>query len=396
MNLLFIKKFSAFSLAVLTAAALAGCGKPAEGQTAGGTATVESFSETAETTETETSVSSDNEAGEPVSGVTSETVSENETATEKAVGTENRGTTFSADAESLLGEWYAIDFIGTENTSVTFGGDGSFSLVRDDFNESGTYTVSDGLVEVIYNDGENWEAWAALFDGDILILKQLGLNRDVIEEDYLPYDDSLSVGEYLDREGNYGMECILSKEKSALAEQEDILGAWYGKYDGLEGLIIFNGQSVAELSVGDILDIPVAVRNGRFAATGEMPKNVSLEGEYCFYLCGGKIYAIICDDDYFAYEDHTMILEKYETVPLTADMLEGSLGRVSDTYYYFKDGKFYSFTEVKDMTGYDFKIDGDKIVLPIDGRDVTFKYYILGDDVYLMGEDISIDFVLPE
>ena len=48
------------------------------------------------------------------------------------------------------------------------------------------------------------------------------------------------------------------------------------------------------------------------------------------------------------------------------------------------------------MTGYDFKIDGDKIILPIDGKDVTFKYYILGDDVYLMGEDINIAFVLPE
>ncbi len=391
-----MKKFLAALLAIFAAAALSGCVKPAEGQTAGGITAFENFSETSETVKTETSVSSDNETVEPASGATSETVSETETATEKAVRTEKRGTTFSADAESLLGEWYAIDFISMKNTSVIFGEDGCISLVRDDFTESGTYTVSDGLVEVIYNDGEDWEAYAALFDGDILILKQLGLNQDVIEEDYLPYDDSLSVGEYLYREGNYGMECILSKKKSVLAEQEDILGAWYGKDDDLEGLMIFNGQSVAELSMGDIMDIPVTVRNGKFVLTGEIPKNVSMEEECLFYLCGGKIYMIMCGDDYFIYDDHTLILERYESAALTADMLDGSLGRVSDTYYYFKDGKFYSFTEIADMTGYDFKIDGDKIILPIDGKDVTFKYYILGDDVYLMGEDINIAFVLPE
>lgn len=393
-----MKKFLAALLAVSVTAALAGCNNPADEQLINDitedTPLATEISETV--SETETSVPSDNETAEPASGAASEAASENETAAEKAVGTENRGTTFSADAESLLGEWYAIDFIGMENAAVTFGEDGSFSLVRDDFTESGTYTVSDGLVEVIYNDGEDWEAWAALFDGDVLIIKFIGWNYELIKEEYLPYDGSIPVGEYLEREGTDGIEYVLSKEKSALAEQEDILGAWYGKYDGLEGLMIFNEQSVAELSVGDILDIPVAVRNGKFVLTGEMPKNVSLGDERLFYLCGGKIYAIICDDDYFAYEDHTMILEKYETVPLTADMLEGSLGRVSDTYYYFKDGKFYSFTEIADMTEYDFKIDGDKIILPIDGSDAAFKYYILGDDVYLMGEDINIAFVLPE
>jgi len=387
-----IKKLSAFSLAVITAA-LAGCGNPAEEQV------IDDITEdTSLSTETSETVSEKETETESVSETTTTTSAETsaETATEKAVSTEKRGTTFSADSESLLGEWYAIDFIGMENTSVIFGEDGCISLVRDDFTESGTYTVSDGLVEVIYNDGEDREAYVALFDGDILILKQLGLNQDVIEEDYLPYDDSLSVGEYLYREGNYGMECILSKEKSVLAEQEDILGAWYGKDDDLEGLMIFNGQSVAELSMGDIMDIPVTVRNGKFVLTGEIPKNVSMEEECLFYLCGGKIYMIMCGNDYFTYDDHTLILERYESAALTADMLEGSLGRVSDTYYYFKDGKFYSFTEIADMTGYDFKIDGDKIILPIDGKDVTFKYYILGDDVYLMGEDINIAFVLPE
>ncbi|MDE6745435.1 MAG: hypothetical protein K2J72_02220, partial [Oscillospiraceae bacterium] len=294
------------------------------------------------------------------------------------------------------GEWYAINFIDMENATVTFGEDGSFSLVRDDFTETGTYTVSDGLVEVIYNDGEDWEAWAAVFDGDVLILKFIGWNYELIREEYRPYNSGLPVGEYLDREGYDGIEYVLSKERSALAEQEDILGIWYAEKDDLEGLMIFNEQSVTELSVGDISEMPVAVRNGRFVETGEMPQNVSLGDERCFYLCGGKIYAIICDDDYFAYDDHTLILEKYEPAALTADMLDGSGSRDSETYYYFKDNKFYSFTEIEDMIGYDFKIDGDKIILPIDGKDVTFSYYILGYDLYLMGEDMNIAFVLPE
>lgn len=283
-----------------------------------------------------------------------------------------------------------------ENAAITFGEDGSVSLVRDDHTEIGTYTVSDGLVEVIYNDGEDWEAWAALFDRDVLILKFIGWNYELIKENYLPYDDSIPVGEYLEREGTDGIEYVLSKKKSTLAEQEDILGAWYGKDDDVEGLIIFNEQSIADLSVGDILDIPVAVRDGRFVETGEMPQNISLGDERCFYLCGEKIYMIMCGDDYFAYDDHMMILERYETAVLTADMLDGSVGRNSEIYYYFKDGKFYSFTEIADMTEYDYKIDGDTIILPIDGKDVTFEYYILGDDIYLMGEDINIAFVLPE
>lgn len=390
-----MKKFFAALLAISVTAALAGCSKPADGQLIDDiTEGISVVTESAETvSETKAAVSADIEAEDAALKETLETTTE--TVTEKATDTKKRGETFSADAESLIGEWYAIDFIGMENATVTFGEDSSFSLVRDDDTEAGTYTVSDGLVEVIYNDGEDWEAWLALFDGDVLILKFIGWNYDLIKEDYKPYDSGLSIGDYLEREGNYGIEYVLSKERSKLAEQEDILGVWYAEKDYVEGLIIFNEQSVADLSVGDISEIPVAVRNGRFVETGEMPQDVSLD-ERCFYLCGGKIYAIICDDDYFEYDEHTLILEKYEPVSLTADMLDGSGSRDSETYYYFKDNKFYSFNEIEDMTGYDFKIDGDKIILPIDGKDVTFSYYILGYDLYLIGEDINIAFVLSE
>lgn len=389
-----MKKFFAALLAISVTAALAGCDKPAEEQLI--TEDISAVTEaSADVSDAETAVISDSETEDSTLKETSET--KTETATEKSADTEKRGETFSADAESLPGEWYAINFIDMENATVTFREDGSFSLVSDDYTEIGTYTVSDGLVEVIYNDGEDREAWAAVFDGDVLILKFIGWNYELIKEEYRPYNSGLSVGAYLDSVGYDGIEYVLSKERSALAEQEDILGVWYTEKDYLEGLIIFNEQSVAELSAGDISEIPVAVRNGRFVETGEMPQNVSLEDELCFYLCGGKIYAIICeDDDYFAYDDHTLILEKYEPAVLTADMLDGSGSRNSETYYYFKDNKFYSFTEIEDMTGYDFKIDGDKIILPIDGKDVTFSYYILGYDLYLMGEDINIAFVLPE
>lgn len=56
-----------------------------------------------------------------------------------------------------------------DNAVFTFGEDGIVSTVRDGVSESGTYTVTDGLVEVISNGGEDWEAWTALFDGDVLI-----------------------------------------------------------------------------------------------------------------------------------------------------------------------------------------------------------------------------------
>ena len=63
-----MKKFLAALLAIFAAAALSGCVKPAEGQTAGGITASENFSETSETVKTETSVSSDNETVEPASG----------------------------------------------------------------------------------------------------------------------------------------------------------------------------------------------------------------------------------------------------------------------------------------------------------------------------------------
>lgn len=392
---LYMKKFFAALLAISITASLAGCGNPVEERNtediSENTAVVTEAAETV--SETESAVSADIEAEDTTLKETFETTTE--TVTEKATDTENRGETFSADAESILGEWYAIDFIGMKNAAVTFGEDGSLSIARDGDTEIGTYTVSDGLVEVIYNGGEDWQAWAAVFDGDVLILKFIGLNREVIKEDYKPYDSGLSVGEYLDREGSYGIDYVLSRERSTLAEQEDILGVWYAENDDLRGLMIFNEQSCAELSLGDIIDIPVAVRNGRFVETGEMPQNISLGDERYFYLCGGKIYMIMCEDDHFAYDD-MLILERYESVALTADMLDGSVGRDNETCYYFKDGQFYVFTEIADMAGYDFKIDGDKIVLPIDGKDAAFSYYVLGEDIYLMGEDINIAFSLSE
>lgn len=391
-----MKKFFAALLAISITAALAGCGdKPAEEQLIDditeGNSVVTEASETV--SETEADVSADIEAEDTALKETSET--KTEIVTEKATDTKKRRETFSADAESLLGEWYAIDFIGMKNATVTFGEDGSFSLVRDDdYKVIGTYTVSDGLVEVIYNDGEDWKAYVALFDGDVLILKFIGWNYDYIKEKYRPYDSELSVGEYLDREGNDGIEYVLSKEKSKLAEQEDVLGAWYASKDGMEGVMLFKENSITDMSVGDISDLPLMLRNGVYTETGEMPKNISMT-ECSFYICGEKIYMIF-DDDYFEYDEHTLVLERFQTAPLTADMLDGSVGRDNETYYYFKDGQFYVFTEIADMTGYDFKIDGDKIILPIDGKDVTFTYYIVGIDIYLVGENMNIALTLTE
>ncbi|MDE5859844.1 MAG: hypothetical protein K2H23_05600, partial [Oscillospiraceae bacterium] len=298
-------------------------------------------------------------------------------------------------AESLIGEWYAIDFIGMKNAAVTFKEDGSISLASGDETEVGTYTVSDGLVEVVYNDGKDWGAWAALFDGDVLIMKFIGLNQEVIREDYRPYSSELSAGEYLDSVGSYGAELVLSREKSKLAEQEDVLGAWYASKDDVEGVMLFKENSITDMSLGDISSYPLVLRNGVYTETGEMPLNVSM-AECSFYLCGGKIYMISNDDDYFEYDEHTLVLERFETAPLTADMLDGSVGRDNEIYYYFKDGQFYVFAEIADKVGYDFKIDGDKIILPIDGDDVTFSYYIVGDDIYLAGENMNIALTLTE
>jgi len=416
-----MKKLFAALLAISVTAALTGCNKPEEEQLIGKISEDTSVSsaavnETENASEAETTVITESESvSETETTVTSEseTVSEakttvtneSETVSDTKSGAEDTSKhvkTFSADAKSLTGVWYAVDFVSMENAVFTFSEDGSCSLVRDGYTESGTYTVSDGLVEVIYNDGKDWEAWAALFDGDVLIIKFIGWNYDLIREEYKPYESGLTVGDYLYEAGNDGIEYVLSKERSALAEQEDLLGVWKASDGSSEELIFFDSHGFVGMEYDDLSFIPVEVRNGVYTVTGEMPENVSLsEDDRRFYRCGEKVYVIIWEENYFGdsffeYDGQTIIMERYEQDVLTADMFDGRAGIESETYYYFKDGKFYSFTndieDAGDIKEYDYKIDGNKIILPVNGKETEFAYYISGDYLYLIGENKYIAF----
>ncbi len=397
-----MKKLFAVLLAISVTAALTGCNKPEEEQLIGKISEDMSVSsaaanETENASEAETTVTNESETVSETE-TTAETVFETKSGTED---TSKRVKTFSADAKSLTGVWYAVDFVGMENAVFTFGEDGSFSLVSDGYTEIGTYTVSDGLVEVIYNDGKDWEAWAAVFDGDVLIMKFIGLNYDLVREEYKPYESGLTVGDYLYEAGNDGIEYVLSKEKSALAEQEDLLGVWKASDGSSEGLIFFDEHGYVGMDDDDLMYIPVEVRNGVYTVTGEMPENVYLsEDDRRFYRCGEKVYVIIWEEtsfgSLFQYDGQTTIMERYEQNVLTDDMFDGRAGIESETYYYFKDGKFYSFTndieDAGDIKEYDYKIDGNKIILPVDGKETEFAYYISGDYLFLIGEKKYIAF----
>lgn len=401
-----MKKFFAALLAILTAAALAGCDNSADEQldddisedtsavTEAAETSSESVLETVSEIETETEITETLETGETMTETSAEAAAKRHT------DTENRGNTYSASKEDLFGTWYAVDFVGMDNAVFTFGEDGIVSTVRDGVSESGTYTVTDGLVEVISNDGEDWEAWAALFDGDVLILKFIGWNYDLIREEHKPYESGQTVGDYLYETGHNGIEFVLSKEKPVLAEQEDLLGVWKASNGSEEGLIFFDKHGYVGMD-DDLLFIPAEVVNGVLTVTGEMPKNVYLsDDDRRLYLCGEKAYTIVWEETSFGklfrYDDQTIIMERYEQEVLTADMFDGSAAADDEAYYYFNNGKFYVYANdienAEDIKEYEYKIDGNRVILPIDGTETEFAYYLWGDYLYLIGENKYLSF----
>lgn len=208
------------------------------------------------------------------------------------------------------------------------------------------------------------------------------------------------MGDYLYETGHNGIEFVLSKEKSALAEQEDLLGVWKASNGSEEGLIFFDKHGYVAMD-DDLLFIPAEVVNGVITVTGEMPKNVSLsDDDRRLYLCGEKAYTIVWEETSFGklfrYDDQTIIMERYEQEVLTADMFDGSAAADDEAYYYFNNGKFYVYANdienAEDIKEYEYKIDGNRVILPINGTETEFAYYLLGDHLYLIGENKYLTF----
>ena len=193
---------------------------------------------------------------------------------------------YAADQTSLIGTWYVINNDTTGDIAYTFEKDGTVSFSNAGENEVGTYTVKNGLLEVTLNDGDESyiNSLAAIIDGGDLVLDVIGLNTKLIRDEYVPYTADISIYEYCREQAPSGYPTFLSKERSVLAEQADILGEWEvfedGEYTGncifTEDGITHNGES-----------IPAVFKGGKPVSLSD---DASPSVETVVYLCGGRIY----------------------------------------------------------------------------------------------------------
>ncbi|MGN0609380.1 MAG: DUF5640 domain-containing protein [Oscillospiraceae bacterium] len=319
-----MKKITAlvFSAAVLVSV-FTGCGEAAESAELAEEITVSvsdvveaavTFSETLETTLEETSDTiserslTTSETGSETAEITtaaisetSLTASETEAVTEvtttaesaeKAAETKSGGT-YAADKDSLVGTWYAIDSESYEEMTYTFSEDGTITASDASKKESGTYTVNNGLLELTLSyEGEDYiQSIAAVVDGDVLVLDLIGLNTELIREEFVPYTEDRTLYDYCHDIGSTTVPLFLSREKSVLAEQKDVLGEWTVFEKGeAAGKCVFDENSITEIRNGKEETLPIMLKNGRTAFSGEAPENVSLSEDIVSYLCGGKIY----------------------------------------------------------------------------------------------------------
>lgn len=193
---------------------------------------------------------------------------------------------YAADQTSLIGTWYVINNDTSGDIAYTFEKDGTVTFSNVEENEVGTYTVKNGLLEVTLNNGDESyiNSLAAIIDGDALVLDVIGLNTELIRDEYVPYTADISIYDYCKEQAPSGYPTFLSKERSVLAEQADILGEWEvfedGEYTGncifTEDGITYNGES-----------IPAVFKDGKPVSLSD---DASPSVETVVYLCGGRLY----------------------------------------------------------------------------------------------------------
>ncbi|MGN0604570.1 MAG: DUF5640 domain-containing protein [Oscillospiraceae bacterium] len=216
-----------------------------------------------------------------------------ETAEEKSVGT------YAADKSSLVGTWYAINSEYFDGLTYIFDEDGTVTAFDAYEKQIGTYTAKNGLLEVTlpYEDEDYIHSVAAVVYDDALVLADIGINTELIREEYKPYTADISLYEYCKEQDPIGSPIFLSKEKSVLAEQKDVLGEWTVYENGeAVGKCVFNEDGITEIRNGYEETIPIILKGGRTAFSGEIPENVSLSDEVVTYLCGKKLYTFENDE----------------------------------------------------------------------------------------------------
>ncbi len=200
--------------------------------------------------------------------------------------------TYAADKDSIVGTWYTIDSEELGELCWTFSEDGTFTASDGSEQETNTYTIDNGLLELtrLYESEPFIQSYKAVIDEGVLIFAMEGLNTELIREEFVPYEVGQSVYDYFDDDDWLSFPIFMSREKSVLAEQKDVLGKWIAtECDEVVGTMLCEENSITAVD-GDYEEtMPVILKNGVMTAVGEIPENVSYS-DVPMYLCGGKLY----------------------------------------------------------------------------------------------------------
>lgn len=317
----------------------------------------------------ETSASvTETEAEETAAETTVETTTETEESTTAETAAQIKGGTYAADKDSIVGTWYAIDSEGVGDVCWTFSEDGTFTASDGSEQETGTYTIDNGLMELTYTDEDEpfIQSHKTVIDEGVLIFAMEGLNTELIREEYIPYEAGQSVYDYFDDDNWLSYPIFMSREKAVLAEQKDILGKWIAtECDEVVGTMLCEENSITAID-GDYEEtMPVILKNGVMTAVGEIPENVSYS-DVPMYLCGGKLYM---------FEDEFPIIIERISVAEKAS---------------FPTGYWMNYIERPDYTdrkSYTFNDDGTYRI-SMEMHDIYDKY-TFSDNVLTMTFDLS-------
>ena len=294
-----MKRFFAI---LLSAMVLTACSEKGEGAVEDITATEAVAEElTIVTTVEETTVSETETKAEETTAettaeteesTTAETTVETEESTTAETAAQTKDGTYAADKDSIVGTWYAIDSEGVGEVCWTFSEDGMFTASDGSEQETGTYTIDNGLMELTYTDEDEpfIQSHKTVVDEGVLIFAMEGLNTELIREEFVPYEAGQSVYDYFDDDDWLSYPVFMSREKAVLAEQKDVLGKWIAtECDEVVGTMLCEENSITMID-GDYEEtMPVILKNGVMTAVGEIPENVSYS-DVPMYLCGGKLY----------------------------------------------------------------------------------------------------------
>ncbi|MBQ8176375.1 MAG: hypothetical protein IJ035_04995 [Oscillospiraceae bacterium] len=357
-----MKRFFAIFLAAMF---LTACSEKGEGVVEKITTTeVVTEEVTTVTTEETTASVAEAEAEETTSVTTEEAV---ESTSAETVAQSKNGT-YAADKDSILGTWYTIDSEGFGEVCLTFNEDGTFTASDGSEQETNTYTIDNGLMELtLTDDSEPYiQSYKAVIDESVLIFAMEGINTELIREEYIPYEAGQSVYDYFDDDNWLSYPIFMSREKAVLAEQKDVLGKWIATECGeAVGTMLCEENSIT-MTEGDYAEtMPVILKNGVMTAVGEIPENVSYS-DVPMYLCGGKLYM---------FEDEFPIIIERISVAEKASFPTGSWLNCVLKFDY-ADEKIYTFN------------DDGTYRISMQMHDIYGKYTFL-DNVLTMTFDLS-------